>query len=371
MDPKQPTGPVAEKLLGEIVGDHLGPGCWERVNSGWRQSCDEAAAAVEAEVLKRADQAGFVKAGQTIDALQRERDHAQAQEAGLRAIIERLGVENERLKSQLPEGMEKCTIKFISCPVGHGRLISTNWIDNGCCHCEIERLEAREKLAVDTIERLTKCLDHKTASEHSLIGDWQNAKDQELIAELKTENERLAGVVQSCVGLGIVSASKRIVKLEAELASLKSSATRWNAEQMDAVRQLAASLGWNGVENSKLLSVFLADFIDGLKANAVPNGKFPLSTFTWLDAACYETDAQGPYIKFAGKNWRPGSAEPAAMPVEKPTKINMEVGVVGREQPVCRDCDGHFETYQDAMRDITKILGMVEHPRNKPEKKGE
>jgi hypothetical protein len=51
--------------------------------------------------------------------------------------------EIEGLKSQLPEEMQECTIKFKKCPVGHGRLTATNWIDHGCQSCEIEALKPK------------------------------------------------------------------------------------------------------------------------------------------------------------------------------------------------------------------------------------
>jgi hypothetical protein len=46
------------------------------------------------------------------------------------------------LRAQLPEGMEHCTIRFIECPVGHGRLSATNWVDHGCGTCERDALQA-------------------------------------------------------------------------------------------------------------------------------------------------------------------------------------------------------------------------------------
>ena len=42
--------------------------------------------------------------------------------------------------SQLPDGMEHCTIRFKECPKGHGRLAADNWIDHGCLVCEIQKL---------------------------------------------------------------------------------------------------------------------------------------------------------------------------------------------------------------------------------------
>lgn len=56
-----------------------------------------------------------------------------------------LEAENEQLRCQLPEGMEHCSIKFKSCPLGHGRLTATNWVDHGCPTCEMERLRAALK----------------------------------------------------------------------------------------------------------------------------------------------------------------------------------------------------------------------------------
>lgn len=48
--------------------------------------------------------------------------------------------------SQLPPGMEDCTIQFKECPRGHGRLTAANWTDNGCYVCALEsaQLEARK-----------------------------------------------------------------------------------------------------------------------------------------------------------------------------------------------------------------------------------
>lgn len=48
--------------------------------------------------------------------------------------------EIERLQRQLPEGMGHCTIRFLQCEKGHGRLTADNWIDHGCQHCEVARL---------------------------------------------------------------------------------------------------------------------------------------------------------------------------------------------------------------------------------------
>lgn len=46
------------------------------------------------------------------------------------------------LRAQLPEDMEDCTIRFKSCPLGHGWLTATNWVQHGCPTCERDRLRA-------------------------------------------------------------------------------------------------------------------------------------------------------------------------------------------------------------------------------------
>lgn len=50
--------------------------------------------------------------------------------------LDAASLEIKQLKAQLLEGMQHCTIRFIECPVGHGRLSADNWIDNGCPTCE-------------------------------------------------------------------------------------------------------------------------------------------------------------------------------------------------------------------------------------------
>jgi hypothetical protein len=71
-------------------------------------------------------------------------DHARLQHAldGALSEVERMAVECEQLRLQLPKGMEHCTIRFIECEKGHGRLTATNWVEHGCYHCEIEALRS-------------------------------------------------------------------------------------------------------------------------------------------------------------------------------------------------------------------------------------
>lgn len=57
--PKKPAEPVAEKSLAEIVGDFFAPGRYPSALDGWKEACQKAANAVEAEVLKLANVEGL------------------------------------------------------------------------------------------------------------------------------------------------------------------------------------------------------------------------------------------------------------------------------------------------------------------------
>lgn len=63
-----------------------------------------------------------------------------AQPKALR-IIDSQAARISQLESQLPASMQTCTIRFLECRVGHGRLTATNWIHHGCPHCRIAELE--------------------------------------------------------------------------------------------------------------------------------------------------------------------------------------------------------------------------------------
>lgn len=56
-----------------------------------------------------------------------------------------LKAQNERLLSQLPEGMKDCTILFKQCEKGHGEFTAVNWQDHACPYCQIDRLNAALK----------------------------------------------------------------------------------------------------------------------------------------------------------------------------------------------------------------------------------
>jgi hypothetical protein len=88
------------------------------------------------------------------DALKAERDGARNALARMMEEVERVKVRNSelldrlgwrseevrRLRGQLPATMPDCTIRFVECPAGHGRLTATNWVDTGCQTCEAKRL---------------------------------------------------------------------------------------------------------------------------------------------------------------------------------------------------------------------------------------
>jgi hypothetical protein len=56
--------------------------------------------------------------------------------------VEALEAENKKLKAQLPEQMQECTIRFKECEAGHGWLTADNWIDHSCFICENQKLKA-------------------------------------------------------------------------------------------------------------------------------------------------------------------------------------------------------------------------------------
>lgn len=65
---------------------------------------------------------------------------------GMERQIADLRAKIEQLKEQLPETMQDCTIKFIECENGHGRLTATNWAQGPCHWCEIAEAEKRAEL---------------------------------------------------------------------------------------------------------------------------------------------------------------------------------------------------------------------------------
>ena len=66
------------------------------------------------------------------------------------AELRRLHAEVERLRAQLPAGMQHCTIVFEQCAKGHGNLTATNWVRHPCLVCALDELRAEvERLRAD------------------------------------------------------------------------------------------------------------------------------------------------------------------------------------------------------------------------------
>ena len=101
-----------------------------------------------------------------------EQIQAEAEQYGLEKLFA-LKAEVARLKAQLPEGMEHCTILFKECAKGHGRLTAANWVPHECHWCEIEKLQAE-------VARLSRDLDW-----------WNIARGPDLEAEVTRLKGRL------------------------------------------------------------------------------------------------------------------------------------------------------------------------------------
>lgn len=107
------------------------------------------------------------------------------------------------LKSQLPEGMEHCTIRFIECPVGHGRLTADNWAKSECLYCQITAIKKLINGASlhpetgvslvddvrDLVKELARCKNSVPGSIKSYIAQVEHEKKE--AAKLKAENTRL------------------------------------------------------------------------------------------------------------------------------------------------------------------------------------
>lgn len=71
-----------------------------------------------------------------------------------------------KARSQLPVGMEHCTILFKECGHGHGRLTATNWVDNGCLVCALAKAQAEN-------ERLRAALEGIEKGSTAYMNNWQ------------------------------------------------------------------------------------------------------------------------------------------------------------------------------------------------------
>ena len=127
----------------------------------------------------------------------------------LDAELVELHREVDRLRSQLPEGMERCTIVFQECEKGHGRLTATNWIQHGCQTCEIERLRAEN----DAQQQIAAANTEEIRQLHNEI------------ANLRAENEALKKDVLDTTWQDHADAwQKRALKAEAEHDDLRARA---------------------------------------------------------------------------------------------------------------------------------------------------
>jgi hypothetical protein len=70
-----------------------------------------------------------------------------------------------KLRAQLPEEMQDCTIYFKECEFGHGTLTATNWVQHECHVCLINSLRQQltkpaddTQLSLSTIERMKHTL---------------------------------------------------------------------------------------------------------------------------------------------------------------------------------------------------------------------
>jgi hypothetical protein len=71
------------------------------------------------------------------------------------AELRRLHGEAERLRAQLPAGMQHCTIVFEQCAKGHGNLTATNWVRHPCLVCALDELRAEvERLRAELARRM-------------------------------------------------------------------------------------------------------------------------------------------------------------------------------------------------------------------------
>ena len=77
-----------------------------------------------------------------LEAMARALNTAEFQAEAATILANKRYAEIERLKAQLPESMQECTIVFEKCEVGHGHLRGTNWIKHDCQQCKIDQLQA-------------------------------------------------------------------------------------------------------------------------------------------------------------------------------------------------------------------------------------
>lgn len=161
-----------------------------------RCSCEEALAlreelgAASVELKQVADERDRLRvearrerehSGALVQDIEQLRRAMRAAEVASKASIASLEAEVQRLRAQLPEGMQHCTIRFVECSRGHGRLVATYWVESLCRQCEVERLRAelgraRAKLGVAEHEhRMALGSERiKLAATNALLREWHS-----------------------------------------------------------------------------------------------------------------------------------------------------------------------------------------------------
>jgi hypothetical protein len=122
--------------------------------------------------------------------------------------------ELEAVRKQLPEGMEHCTIRFIKCPDGHGRLTATNWVDNGCPHCDLEAARAANEQKNATIKKMSDELRPIT---------FQLEQDLSISPHWRVKWKQQDGAVGAfeCICLACPEKNKELARLKKELVDLQ------------------------------------------------------------------------------------------------------------------------------------------------------
>jgi hypothetical protein len=155
----------------------------------------------------------------------------------------------DRLRAQLPDEMQDCTIVFKECERGHGRLTATNWVQHECQTCENERLRADNFwlaawqcmftdgsgltgdengrqicLKVQEVERLRAMLE--TANAYGAGENKARVEDRELLAQMMIRQSLATGHGDT-VGDLVRELEPQIERLRAEVATLKKDAERY------------------------------------------------------------------------------------------------------------------------------------------------
>jgi hypothetical protein len=119
-----------------------------------------------------------------------------------------------QLEKQLPEEMQDCTIRFISCDSGHGRLTAANWAAHGCPQCEINRLRLRIGIA-DRKEQAAQLALHEARTELESLrapkvvdgrGMWKR-RNGDIIAIKDMNDQHLCNAYRMLKREGFISAT--------------------------------------------------------------------------------------------------------------------------------------------------------------------